>query len=220
VQFPWRLLFLTTLFSAALAAFVVETLPKKLGVWAATLVVLAGVALTWGYFRPSQIFYKPDDVYLSRMFATASEEGERKGPTQDYINWSEDYLLLPPGVIKADRPFFAKAVGDDNVKVLDFEKISSTRFDIEVEASIPGKLSLYSLYFPGWYSTVDGLKTQINPGTPYGQMEVYVPSGRHSVEFYWAETPLRKAADYISLVSLGVALLLFTRGEKQKDAAA
>ena len=220
VQFPWRLLFLTTFFSAALAGFVVEVFPKKLGTWVGVAVVGLSLTLTWGYFRPSAIFHKPDDFYLSRMFATASEQGERKGPTQDYLNWSEDYLLLGPGVTKANHLFPAKIVGEENVKVISVEKLSQIHYKAEVEADFPGKVTFYSLYFPGWFAKVDGRNTQIIQGMPYGQAEIIVPGGKHSVEFYWAETPFRKAADYISLAAIIVTLALFIRWKRPKNATA
>jgi len=218
VQFPWRLLFLTTFFSAILTAFVIETLPKKFVLWAGIAVVGINLTLTWGYFRPSSIVHKPDDFYLSRMFATASEDGERRGPTQDYLNWSEDYLLLPRGVIKANHLFVAKIVGGENVKVIKVEKQNPIHFKAEVEADFPGKVTFYSLYFPGWYAKVDGVGAQGFQGVPYGQMEVIVPGGKHTIEFYWAETPLRKAADYLSLVSVLLTVALFIRRKRQKDA--
>jgi hypothetical protein len=215
VQFPWRLLFLTTFFSAVLATVVVATFTKRYRLWAALVVVVASIVLTGGYFKPGSLVDTPDSYYLSRMFATAAEEGERRDPTQDYVNWSEDYLLLPPGVVKSDHLPFPKAVGDGNVAVLSFEKVGTSHFKTSVDAGLPGKLSLYLLYFPGWYAKVDETRASISSGTPYGQLEVSVPSGRHEVEVYWAETPLRKGADYISLFSLVVGLgMVFVKGRK------
>ena len=219
VQFPWRLLFLTTFFSATLAAFVIELSPKRLHRFLGLAVVILSMALTWGYFRPSRLVNKPDDFYLSRMFATMKEVGEKEAASKDYVNWSEDYLLLPPNVKKASSLFLAKVVGDDNLRILNLEKINPIHFKAEIEAGIAGKLTFYSINFPGWYSKVDGVNAPITQGMPYGQIEVIIPSGKHAVEFYWAETPLRKIGDFISLISIGVVIVLIYRSRKNHGRA-
>ena len=217
VQFPWRLLFLTTFFSAILASFVVEAFPRKFRRAAGIIFIVGCLVLTWGYFRPSKVFYKEDIDYLSRMFATADEEGEREWISQDYINWSEDYLLLPTGVIKPDGLYIPKIVGDENAEVINIEKPNQVNYIAEVEARLPSKITFYSLYFPGWSASVDGVETKINSGQPYGQMEISIPQGRHRVEFYWKETPTRKMADYVSLISLGIVAGTILWKRKRKD---
>ena len=216
VQFPWRLLFLTTFFSAMLGAFLVGTISGKYKLWAGLLISILSIFLTWGYFRPSAVVNKSDDFYLARMFATTSEGGERKAVTQDYVNWSEDYLLLPSGVKKSDRLFSSKIVGDENVTVLEIDQINQVNYLAQVEAGSSSTITFYSLYFPGWFSKVDGQSVQITRGKPFGQMEITIPAGSHKIEFYWKETPLRKTADFISLISLGIAALLLVgkRGRK------
>ncbi|OGM15522.1 hypothetical protein A2V56_00815 [Candidatus Woesebacteria bacterium RBG_19FT_COMBO_42_9] len=218
VQFPWRLLFLTTFFSAILGAFLIDAFSRKIALWVGLAVAVLSISLTWGYFRPSQVVYKPDDFYLTRMFAIASEGEERIGVSQDYINWSEDYLLLPLGVKKADRLFTPKIVGDENATVLEIEKINQVDYRAEVEARSQAKVTFYSLYFPGWTSTLDGVSTQITQGEPFGQMEVTVAQGRHTVEFSWKETPQRLAADLVSLISLGIGVWLLLDKRGRRDA--
>ena len=220
VQFPWRLLSFTTFFSALLGAFLVDAFSRRKIFWAGLAISILSIFLTWGYFRPSGVVYKPDEFYLRRMFAVASEGEERKEASQDYINWSEDYLLLPPGVTKPDGLFIPKIVGDENATVINIEKINQVNYTTEVEASLPAEIAFYSLYFPGWTSTVDGIPVAITQVMPFGHMKVSVPEGRHRVEFSWKETPLRKTADFISLISVGaVAAMLLVKGKRKDEAA-
>lgn len=215
VQFPWRLLFLTTFFSALLAAFIVDCLPRRVVLFSGLAVAFFSLVATWGYFKPSALVNKPDEAYLTRMFAVSSEGEDRKSVSEDYINWSEDYLLLPSGITKPDRLYEPKIAGDENLKVADIEKISPINYKAEVEAQGPSEVAFYSLYFPGWVALLDGKETQITQGLPHGQMEVLIPEGKHNIEFMWKETPLRRVADWVSLISLtiGVAILL-VRGRK------
>src|SRR3989344_2250042 len=219
VQFPWRLLFLTTFFSAILGGYLVDAFSRKGVLLAGLGISIFRIFFTLGYFRPSGIVYKPDEFYLRRMFAVASEGEERKEATQDYINWSEDYLLLPPGVTKPDGLFIPKIVGDENATVINIEKINQVNYTTEVEASLPAEIAFYSLYFPGWTSTVDGIPVAITQVMPFGHMKVSVPEGLHRVEFSWKETPLRKTADFISLISVGaVAAMLLVKGKRKDEA--
>ncbi len=214
-QFPWRLLSFTSLFSSVLAAAAVENLlengRKSLGKALAYLIAIFSVALTFGYFRPSQIFFKSDDDYLNRMFADRTTQGYKNNVSSEYINYSEDYLLLPKWLDK--KPGFLpkeKFVAADTnaVAVGRIYETNPVRWEADVTVNDPGKLNFYSLYFPGWNATVDGKKVDIAPGAS-GQIVIDLKKGDRYVKLYWAETPLRKTADMISVFFLIVLMGLF-----------
>ena len=75
-------------------------------------------------------------------------------------------------------------------------------------------ITFNAYYFPGWRAEVDGKNTAIQIGNPYGQIEVKVTPGKHTVEFLWLETPLRKVFDYISLGFLVSAFFIFFKSRK------
>lgn len=208
VQFPWRLLFLTTLFSSVLSAFLVENLNLKLSKIIGVLIVIFSILLTITYFKPSQIFYKTDSDYLNRMFALTSVSA-------DYKNWSEDYLLLPRWTEK--RPTFLpenKIVGDNNVQIHDINQINKVSWSANSKSDKGGVVTFYAYYFAGWYAKVDGNYVDIQIGKPYGQIQINVPEGLHKVEFFWKETPFRKFADVISLMALVGGIYLICKKEK------
>jgi hypothetical protein len=63
-------------------------------------------------------------------------------------------------------------------------------------------------YFPGWQAYVDGRPSRTEPG-PEGLILFALPRGRHAVELRLEDTPVRSAADAISLLALlGVVALL------------
>ena len=216
-QFPWRLLAFAGFFSSLCAALTIEVLrdnkKRLLSSLVFCLIIVSSTALTINYFKPSRIFYKSDTDYLQRMF-TSQPFTKNASVSEDYINYSEDYLLLPKWVAqKPNVTYKGKfASKDESVKVLDIKKISEVSWQAEVEAADAGKIYFYSLYFPGWEASVDGHKAQIGYGD-LGQIELNLPKGTKSVHVYWQETDLRKAADVISLLSL-IAMSLYASGIK------
>jgi len=192
IQFPWRLLFLTTFFTAALAGIVTQVLLKKGGKVIGFLIIITSFVFTFNYFAPSQVFYKSDDDYLARFF------GEK--------TYSEDYLLLPNWV--DERPTnlpASKIEAGGEAKIEAIEEKNPVHWQAIISAPESSKVTFHAYYFPGWFAKIDGEKTAIEPGRPHGQIEINIPAGKHTVEFFWAETPLRRTAD---LVSLGSLLLL------------
>jgi len=201
IQFPWRLLFLTTFFTSVLAAVIVHTLPKKFSNSTGLLIIGASLVLTIQHFRPSKIVFKGDDVYLQRFFESR--------------NYSEDYLLLPNWVDeRPPNPPLLKFEAEGAV-ISDIKKITPVYYQAKIDAGKPTTVSFNTYYFPGWFAKIDGKISEIKPGKPYGQIELNVPEGNHKVEFYWRETTLRRIADYTSLLSL-VFLVICLRSKKIK----
>lgn len=199
IQFPWRLLFLTTFFSAVLSATITQILPKKRAKIAGFLIVAGALVLTTQYFRPSKIVFKKDGQYLTRFFESET--------------YSEDYLLLPNWVSqRPEGPPKAK-IKSEEALVTNIQQINQIFWRADVSAEDTAKVTFNTYYFPGWFAKVDGNEAEIKPGEPYGQIELQVPEGEHSIEFFWKETPLRRRADYISLTSLFlvIGLLVYPR---------
>lgn len=65
------------------------------------------------------------------------------------------------------------------------------------------------IYFPGWRAYVDGLAAVSKPLKPNAMTLVDVPAGRHVVELRFEDTPIRSAAQAISIGSALLLLLLF-----------
>ena len=204
IQFPWRLLIFTTLFSATLAAILVQILGKNIKKYIAALIIGGSLLLTYSYFQPSKIVYKNDSLYLTRFFESK--------------NYSEDYLLLPNWTDERPGGFPQDKIESNEAKVLNIKQMSLVFWQADILAEKQAIVTFNSYYFPGWVAKVDGEEKDIKPGKPYGQIELDVPEGNHKVEFYWQETPLRKFSDYISLVSLLVLGFLFVK-KKQSDNA-
>jgi hypothetical protein len=204
VQFPWRLLIFTTFFTAVLAAVLVEIADKRRRKLIGMLIIGISVLLTFNYFKPSQIVYKNDNDYLSRLFANRALEGKKDNVSQEYLQWSEDYLLLPnwTDVKPSSLPNSKIEIAEGKGEIQEIKEIDPITWKASVDAKTSLKVNYNSLYFPGWYAKVDGSSAEIKPGKPYGQIELEVPMGKHEVEFFWSETPLRRSVNIISFASL------------------
>lgn len=217
VQFPWRLLFLTTLFTSILAAVVVQIIPPKISKILGVIIIVGCIGLTFNYFKPSKIFYKSDNDYLSRMFADRTVTGTKSTVSQDYLNWSEDYLPLPGWTSKKPSTLpQSKIIGEKNVSVTNVQVLNPVRWTGDIDAKTDGKIIFFAYYFPGWYARLDGKKVETQPGEPYGQVEVKVTKGIHKIEFFWRETTLRKLSDLTSLIFFLILVGIFVYPLKKK----
>ncbi|HEY6008973.1 MAG TPA: YfhO family protein, partial [Geobacteraceae bacterium] len=97
---------------------------------------------------------------------------------------------------------------------------------ISLTASAPraALLVVGEKYARGWQATVDGKKTDIYP-VDYVLRGVYLPAGRHTVEFRFDPLPFR-IGKYLTLASFAVFALLLVREasnarrRRREDAAA
>lgn len=211
VQFPWRLLAFTTFFSAILIAVSVEVLQKKARVVIGIGFVILSILLTFNYFQPSHTTYKTDNEYLSRFFANRTISGTKDNVSTDYLNYSEDYLLLPAVTDKKPDYLPKEKISSKTAKIENIKSVNPVFWTASVFANKDATVTFQNLYFPGWFASVDGKFVQIKAGKPYGQIELFVPAGSHEISFSWKETPLRKYADWISLSFFVLALAFVLR---------
>lgn len=215
IQFPWRFLAFTTFFSSFLLGVSVETLQVGLRKVVVIVVIFLSILLTIGYFRPSKVVYKEDDYYLSRMFANITESGEKDSVSNDYREWSEDYLLLPLWVKEKPKEVPQRKIESASVNVSNIQKINPVYWTLEVASEGGGEIYFNSYYFPGWVAEIDGRVVETEPFGPQGKIKLVVPEGDRQVSFYWGETKLRKAADFVSLFFLALTIwLLFKKQGK------
>jgi len=209
IQFPWRILMLTTFLTSSLVIFVGSGKYRK-----ALLAVLAAASIlvNFSYFRPSEYFKADDNYFLNRFFARRTSEGQAQAPSKDYLNYSEDYLLLPKLVEARPQVLPEAKFTSETAKI---EKIAqNSSVDYSAKLTGEGMLSFNSYYFPGWYASIDGKEAEIKPLKPLGNIGVEVKKGEGEVRLFWKETPLRAAMDILSLVSLTSALALSLFGGK------
>jgi hypothetical protein len=204
VQFPWRLLMITTFITSSLVIFINN---RRL------LVVLgaASILLTANYFQPSEYFYPNDNYFLHRFFANRNMDGETTTVSSEYVNYSEDYLLLPKWVAKRPIKLPEERIVNSGIEILSVAKNSDISYEIkfgETTKEEPVFVDIYHYYFPGWFAEVNGHNIPISIIREDGHMRLENVAPNSTLKVFWSETPLRKMADGISIIGLAVAVAL------------
>jgi len=212
IQFPWRLLLMTTFLTSSLVIFWNKKYNKL-----ALLFPMAALILTFSYFRPSEYFSPDDDYFLNRFFANRTIDGEREQISKDYKNYSEDYLLLPLWVEERPSELPDFPIVSETALVEGVVEINSVSYQANIVTEEKSLIEINKYFFPGWNVEVDDRLVETETLKPHGNMGVWVEEGVHTIKVYWAETPLRKAFDIVSLISLALILLL-VGGVKKKNA--
>jgi hypothetical protein len=214
IQFPWRLLMITTFLSSSLViVFNKKKLSSKI---LAVSIVFLSMLLTLNYFKPSEYYYPDDDYFLKRFFANRTIEGERDNISDQYKNYSEDYLLLPQTVDERPSSFPDEKIVSSDAEVVSIKEISAVNYESEIVADTNSHATINFYYFPGWQLKVDEEIVSAEILKPLGNMSVEIPPGTHTLSVEWKETPLRKAANVISIISAIIIMMFFVfRGKRR-----
>jgi uncharacterized membrane protein len=211
IQFPWRLLMLTTFFTTALVIWINFRFKKI----AFLLLGIAALLGNFSYFRPSEYFNPDDNYFLTRFFADRVISGKADSSSPAYQNYSEDYLLLPKKTKKRPKELPRAKITSREGRVLSLEEKNAVFYRAEVLSEKDKTLFEVHLYdFPGWQLSIDGRPFPKLTLKPYGNFGFVLGKGKHQVEVKWRETRLRLGADLISLFSLIGGGWLFLRKNK------
>lgn len=194
IQFPWRLLALTTFLSSILAGFLVSRAPRQQQI---ALLLLSTCFLFWQartHARPEYFINRPLEFYTTNEATTTV--------SSEYTPiWVKE---LPTSRAK-EKVEIVSGRGEISELDLNSKKIS---FDTNLTES--SRIRVNTHYFPGWSLLVNGQKEAIDY-QKNGLIEFSLPQGESSVLVSFGETPLRLLGDLISLASLIVVIFLLKR---------
>jgi hypothetical protein len=224
IQFPWRLLGIAGFCIAILAGYLFTgTVPSPRvprswrgeipGSWrrprlarilgwtaAAGLLVVILYASTFmlaPQFDPYEDQLSEDAVSLEGLF----ERG------RSYFTLFSDFL---PAGVKVDPQQLPKprAAPDSSLTPMtDVPGIAVTgdqpfRLAIQVQSEQPFTLRVHRFFFPGWQVYVAGKPVPTGPSGDAGLVTADLPGGEYPVVVQFVQTPLRRLADIITLISL------------------
>ena len=195
VQFPFRFLSITLLSVSFLTAFVFSITPGKYKAVMGGVLMLSLFLSSANYFSPKEYFDKGDMYYATNQSTTTThDEYLSRQVTEKAFSQAEEKVTVSGGSVNAvDHSSFF------------------TKFDLS--ASKTARVTINTMYFPGWRVFVDSRELNISYDNPKGVIEFSLPAGEHSVEAVFRQTPVRMLANMLSLISFLslIALVFYTR---------
>lgn len=195
IQFPLRFSAVSVFTASIGSALLIKYLPFKKTMFLGFLLLV--ILANRNHWKINEVFDPGEEYYLSLKTTTAS--------------FNEH---LPKWARKMERGPAAKlefVEGKGEIKII---KDYSAGVLAQVEATQSGRLRLNQFYFPGWQIQIDGRLAEFNyllDGESYGLPVVDIPPGSHAVSAEFKNTPVRAAADAISLSGMIVWLILLCR---------
>lgn len=209
IQFPWRFL----LFSAFTASLVIGygftlKISNRVKIIAAVVIVAFVIVATQQYFRPEKYFthatdkdYTADSVIKWRTSKMAFEYvpiGVKTIKSQV----GNSVIDITPDQIATQS--YQVIQGDLAVIVL--KDLPQTK-QFRVNSSRGGVFQVNTFAYPGWKVILDGQVVPFQDNNSLKLIQVTVPKGNHEIEAVFTDTPLRKIANIISIISLIIAMM-------------
>ncbi len=211
LQFPWRFLVFTTVFSSFFGGVFIYFLEKKVGKLQLNLILFVLSILiiyqTYSHFVPDK-FLQVDDSYftnLDKLRWTDSKTSFEYLPKDVAIKLSE-IKTTQVDISKnetANAPY--KIIkGNLNVKILE-NKSQKKSFETKNE----GILLINTYSFPGWQVFIDNVKTKYNDKNKLKLISIDIPNGNHRIDVLFTDTWPRILGNSVSIISI-ILLLIFT----------
>jgi hypothetical protein len=215
-QFPWRFLSVQALFIALLtgALALLPGRPSNAPLMAglASLVLLAGGLLG----------LRTDHLMLTDADVTAERLGQYEWFTGNIGSTvSAEYLTAAAA---SPRPYTSAWLNSgkrDQVAVLSGSLVSASvaRWSTRQEWSLAVDDAGATVQFPtllwaGWRATIDGAPAELRTQPGSGLMIIDLPPGEHALTLILERTPVRLAAEWLSLIAFIVVVALLVGGRR------
>ena len=187
-QFPVRLLVPVSVAIAVLAGGIVpavdERWQKPVLWWAVAAVIAANISFChpFGY---QKISYSSAREYLTGALPMDNMEFLPRGVRQISLAPPDERLQVIAGEAQVSRGA---------------QTALERRYHVRVGSAAVFFYHVY--YFPGWQVEIDRQNVPVRNDNPYGVVMFVVPLGEHEVRIHFGTTPVRAAAQTISLVAL------------------
>ncbi|MBL7159433.1 hypothetical protein ISS85_03085 [Candidatus Microgenomates bacterium] len=204
IQFPWRLLSLTTFSTAFLAGALIKFWPQKFKKITAFFFIVFLLILNRSYIKPEYHVVKDESFYTTNEATTTV--------ANEYMPvWVKDH----PQKRAENKIEILKGKGKIEDLVVKSNKIS---FLVRLEEE--SLIQINTIYYPGWQVFVDNQDWDFDFENKYGLIQFSLPKDSHEIVVIFKETVLRKTANIISLISLvflfGVAVKEYVQKKKKK----
>lgn len=197
IQFPFRLLSIEILAVSYLACFLLFSV-KNVTRFALGVILLLLLFASSFQYRPS-VFFDKGDSYYSTNEASTTVKNEYL-PTWVKNNPSKHYKDKAEII---DGKIYSLVVRPNSIV-------------FDATSPKPTKITINTIYFPGWKVFIDSNNSVINYNNEKGLIKFDMPAGIHRISAYFLETPIRLGSDIVSAVSALILLVIVLIREMQK----
>ncbi len=191
IDFPFRYLALTTLFSSLIAGGLVTLLRKERLLKSFLYPVVLGLLFLTFYgnrnhLRVNQYLDLPDSFYQEHYSSSSSFDEYRP-------------LWVNPKYLPRRETPVTGSGGQAETEVVEMRSnLQAYRIGVKEASS----LILNTIYYPGWELFIDGQKEKMEITTVTGLMRIPVVAGKHEVLFKFGKTWDRIIGEALTLVTL------------------
>jgi hypothetical protein len=239
IQFPWRLMIYVALLASVLIGVLADFLFKlawrsilnsrRAGsgpglprrrpwlAWPAGLAVVFGLSLLLAYSGAGKVSLKYYPPSFSGKYSLGTLINQIENGDIFYLpNWARSLDTLEKEPNKA----YIEQAGQVQPDPVDFQRLQSANYRLEVNLAQPGVLVIPVFYFDGWTLTVNGQSLPVSYNQPQGYIQAAVPAGSYSLDLRFENSLPRTLG--ISLSGLALLLLvgLFARQRLVRPKAA
>lgn len=208
-QFPWRFLSVASFFAAAATGALVLVTDRPAA--RAAIALLGSLVL----LAAGLLGLQTDALSLTDADVTAERLAQYEWFTGNIGTTISAEYLTPESLPRpwtsrwlnsGERDRVVATEGELMAELLERRTTSQTW---RLVAGEGGAQALFpTLYWPGWRAAIDGQPAELVPYPASGLMALAVPEGEHTITLELGRTPVRRAAEWLSLAALiGVAAL-------------
>jgi len=212
VQFPWRYLSLVVFFLSLLGGLALSGWENIFKGNRASLVRLGGVVAVIVFL----LLLSSKNFHPKFLYDTYRDETDPKIIVWTISRISDEYL--PKAFKKPDTEVAAATQRIGRETTVNAQVISDKTGEkvIQLESERGGKLALNLAYFPAWQFLLDSqpLTASVSDGMYY----FILPKGSHTLQARFMQTPLEKAANTVSVISVVVLILGIILERKRRKA--
>jgi hypothetical protein len=220
VQFPWRLLIVTSVSLALLGGSLATGIPHPhTEKWSIPVFIL-GLIVVLGSFSYTLPEYTEHSTRSEESVAVIDFELVYPPDRTGMMAWTQEQPMTSPLVPQylAGEPLMKAHIVDGDASV-EMIRHGGASEEIRVRAATPATVEFYTYYFPGWTARMDGQEVDIRPSGTFGLIALDVPAGEHHISLRFGDTPVRIVGKVISLVSLALLGWLIYREKRSPDAS-
>ncbi len=224
LQFPWRFLEFSALFSAILAGAMLTLFKNQ------TMQIILAAVLIGGTMFFNAKYFVPQKLLTEATDATQTSDYQVKWVISEtsfeYLPKGMATKITGLGTVGVDINEFQIARSEGarshfkfQIAKGDFDKKSSRflpdSFEMQGFSKNGGVIQFQIVNFPGWKVWINGKEGTIEDNNPYKLITVNVPAGDLKIEGKFTNTPARSVGNVISIIFIAGLLIYGIRRSKK-----